>query len=260
MRVNKVKSLWAEGREALTGWLAIPSGLSAEMMAQQDFDAITVDMQHGCADYSDMLAMLQAISTTDKTPFVRVPWNDPSIIGRVLDAGAFGVICPMVNSAAECRAFVEACRYYPEGGRSVGPIRAGLYGGADYFAKANETIITMAMIEHKDGVAALDEILATPGLDAIFVGPSDLAVSMGHTPGFDPQWDDVKDAIRLIAERCIAHNVVPGIHVGSVAYGEEMRQMGYKFQAYLSDFRMLQMAFAKAMPAMRSGTPAATAP
>lgn len=260
MRENKVKTLWSKGECALTGWLAIPSGLSAEMMAQQDFDAVTVDMQHGAADYADMLAMLQAISTTDKTPMVRVPWNDPAIIGRVLDAGAYGVICPMVNTAAECKAFVEACRYYPEGGRSVGPIRAGLYGGSDYFAAANKTIITMAMIEHKDGVANLDEILATPGLDAVFVGPSDLAVSMDHQPGFDPQWPDVKDAIALIADRCIAAGVVPGIHVGSVEAGEEMRQLGYKFIAYLSDFRMLQMAFSKALPAFRAGTPEPNVP
>lgn len=260
MRENKVKTLWSKGECAVTGWLAIPSGLSAEMMAQQDFDAVTVDMQHGCADYSDMLSMLQAISTTDKTPFVRVPWNDPAIIGRVLDAGAFGVIVPMVNTAAECRAFVEACRYYPEGGRSVGPIRAGLYGGADYFANANTTVITMAMIEHKDGVANLDEILATPGLDSIFVGPSDLAVSMGHTPGFDPKWDDVNETIALIADRCIKAGVVPGIHVGSVEYGQKMRDLGYKFIAYLSDFRMLQIAYARALPSFRAGKPAPDAP
>ncbi|MFE3838762.1 HpcH/HpaI aldolase family protein [Pseudogemmobacter sonorensis] len=260
MRENKVRTLWAKGETAVTGWLAIPSSLSAELMAQQDFDAVTVDMQHGCADYADMLSMLQAISTTDRTPFVRVPWNDPSIIGRVLDAGAYGVIAPMINTGAECRAFVEACRYYPEGGRSVGPIRAGLYGGSDYFANANKTVITMPMIEHKEGVANLDEILATPGLDAIFVGPSDLAVSMGHTPGFDPQWDDVKEAIALIAEKCIAAGVVPGIHVGSVACGEEMKRLGYKFIAYLSDFRMLQMAFTRAMPSFRAGVPSEVAP
>lgn len=260
MRENKTKTLWANDQEVITGWLATSSSLMAEMMAQQDFDAITIDMQHGVADYSDALAMLQAMSSTDKTPFVRVPWNDPSIIGRVLDAGAYGIICPMVNSAEECQAFVEACRYYPHGGRSVGPIRAGLYGGADYVAKANETIITMAMIEHKDGVANLDEILSTPGLDSIFVGPSDLAVSMGHTPGFDPKWEDVLEAIALIAERCKAHGVVPGIHVGSVEYGQKMRALGYRFQAYLSDFRMAQMGFAKAMPHFRAGKSDATAP
>ncbi|AML50421.1 HpcH/HpaI aldolase family protein [Falsihalocynthiibacter arcticus] len=253
MRENKTKTIWAAGGEVLTGWLAIPSSLSAEMMAQQDFDAITIDMQHGCADYADTLSMLQAISTTDRTPFVRVPWNDPAIIGRVLDAGAYGVICPMVNTADECKAFVEACRYFPLGGRSVGPIRAGLYGGSDYFANANDTIITMAMIEHKDGLANLDAILSTPGLNAIFVGPSDLAVSMGHTPGFDPKWDDVIDAIQLIAERCEAHGVIPGIHVGSVEYGQKMRDMGYKFQAFQSDFRMLQVAYANALPAFRAG-------
>lgn len=260
MRESKVRNLWAKGDCAVTGWLAIPSSLSAELMAQQDFDAITIDMQHGCADYADMLTMLQAISTTDRTPFVRVPWNDPSIIGRVLDAGAYGVIAPMVNTAAECKAFVDACRYYPDGGRSAGPIRAGLYGGPDYFANANKTIITMPMIEHKDGVANLDAILATPGLDAIFVGPSDLAISMGHTPGFDPKWDDVVEVIEMIAKKCIAAGVVPGIHVGSVEYGQKMRDMGYKFMAYLSDFRMLQMAYAKAMPSFRAGTPSANAP
>ncbi|WP_417249504.1 HpcH/HpaI aldolase family protein [Celeribacter sp.] len=260
MRESKAKTLWANGEEVLTGWLATNSSLMAEMMAQQDFDAVTIDMQHGVADYSDALSMLQAISTTDATPIVRVPWNDPAIIGRMLDAGAYGIICPMVNSAEECKAFVEACRYYPQGGRSVGPIRAGLYGGADYFANANDTVITFAMIEHKDGVANLDEILSTPGLDAVFVGPSDLAVSMGHTPGFDPKWPDVVEAIEFIAERCKAHGVIPGIHVGSVEYGQKMRDMGYKFQAYLSDFRMTQMAFGKAMPAFRAGQPDATAP
>ena len=116
------------------------------------------------------------------------------------------------------------------------------------------------MIEHKDGLANLDEILATPGLDAIFVGPSDLAISMGYTPGFDPKWDDVNEAIQLICDKCIAAGVVPGIHVGSVEYGQKMREMGYKFIAYLSDFRMLQMAYAKAMPAFRSGVPSVVAP
>lgn len=252
MRESKVLNIWSKGDCAITGWLAIPSTLSAELMAQQDFDAITIDMQHGCADYADVLTMLQAISTTDRTPFVRVPWNDPSIIGRVLDAGAYGVIAPMVNTAAECRAFVQACRYYPDGGRSAGPIRAGLYGGSDYFANANKTVITMPMIEHKEGVANLDAILATPGLDAIFVGPSDLAISMGHSPGFDPMWDDVLGVIEMISKKCIAAGVVPGIHVGSVEYGQKMRDMGYKFMAYLSDFRMLQMAYSKAMPSFRA--------
>ena len=253
MRNNKVRDLWAKGEEAITGWLAVPSSISAELMAQQGWDALTIDLQHGACDYVDALPMLQAISITETAPFVRVPWNDPAIIGKVLDAGAYGVICPMINPAEEAQAFVHACRYYPKGGRSVGPLRASLYAGADYFQHANDTVITMAMIESDQAVKNLEDILKTPSLDAIFVGPSDLAVSMGEKPGFDPRYPAVYEAIEYIAAKCKEAGVVPGIHCGSVAYGADMRKMGYKFMAYLSDFRMLQMMVARSLPAFRAG-------
>lgn len=260
MRKNKVRDIWSAGGDALTGWLGVPSTITAELMAQQGFDAITVDLQHGATDYTHMVPMLQAISSTDATPFVRVPGNDAAIIGKVLDAGAFGVICPMVNTRAEAEAFVRACRYFPKGNCSVGPLRASLYGGADYFAHANDTIITMAMIETTEAVENLDEILATPGLDAIFVGPSDLSVSMGEAPGFDPRYPAVYEAIEHIVARCQATSVIPGIHCGSVAYGAEMRKLGYRFMAYLSDFRMLQQTLARSVPAFRSGVPSEATP
>lgn len=253
MRKNKVKEIWANGGEVVTGWLAIPSSISAELMAQQGFDALTVDLQHGASDYTDMVPMLQAISITDTAPFVRVPWNDPSIIGKVLDAGAYGVICPMVNTAEEAAAFVKACRYFPQGGRSVGPLRASLYAGSDYFQHANDTVVTMAMIESEEAVKNLEEILKTPHLDAIFVGPSDLAVTMGEAPGFDPRYPAVYEAIEYIAAKCKEAGVIPGIHCGSVAYGADMRKMGYRFMAYLSDFRMMQQAVARGLKAFRAG-------
>lgn len=260
MRANKVKDIWAAGGEVITGWLGIPSSISAELMAQQGWDALCVDLQHGATDYVDAVPMLQAISTTDTTPFVRVPWNDPAIIGKVLDAGAYGVICPMINTAEEADAFVKACRYFPKGGRSVGPLRASLYAGADYFQHANDTIITMAMIESEQAVKNLEGILETPNLDAIFVGPSDLAVTYGEAPGFDPRYPVVYEAIEYIAAKCKEAGVIPGIHCGSVAYGADMRKMGYRFMAYLSDFRMLQQTVARGLPAFRAGTPSTMTP
>lgn len=253
MRENKTRTILANGGEAVCGWLGINSSVSAELMAQQGYDAVCVDLQHGSSDYTNALVMLQAISTTDATPFVRVPYNDPAIIGKVLDAGAYGIICPMINTAAEAQAFIHACRYFPVGGRSVGPLRAGLYAGSDYFDHANDTVITMAMIESKEAVDNLEDILKTPGLDAIFVGPSDLAVTMGEKPGFDPRYPAVYEAIEYIARKSTEAGVIPGIHCGSVQYGIEMREMGYKFMAYLSDFRMLQMIVSRNLPAFRKG-------
>src|SRR5215813_2067648 len=141
MRENKVHSIWKSGGSALNGWLTIPSSWSAEVMANLGWDSVTIDMQHGLMDYQTALGMLQAISTTPTTPLVRVNWNEPGIIMKMLDAGAYGVICPMINSRAECEAFVGACRYHPQGYRSSGPIRATLYGGPDYHEKANDTIL-----------------------------------------------------------------------------------------------------------------------
>lgn len=260
MRENKMRTTLLAGGEVVTGWLAIPATVSAELMAKLGFDAITVDMQHGAIDYTDMLPMLQAISTSDATPIVRAPWNDPSIIGRILDAGAYGVICPMINSGADAEAFVRACRYAPVGQRSAGPLRASLYGGPDYIKMANETIMTFAMIETVEGLNNLEDILRTPGLDAIFVGPSDLSLAMGGPAGFDPRTPEVYEAIKFIAAKTKEAGVIPGIHTGSVQYAQEMRELGYRFMAYLSDFRMLQNTVSRALPAFRTGKPDSFAP
>jgi 4-hydroxy-2-oxoheptanedioate aldolase len=253
MRKNVIREALVRGESVLNGWLAIPSTLPAELMAGQGWDSVCIDMQHGLVDYTDAVPMLQAISTKDVTPLVRVPGNDAAIIGKVLDAGAFGIICPMINTAEEARAFVSACRYPPLGKRSVGPIRASLYGGSDYFDKANDTILTLAMVETDEAVRNIDEILATPGLDGIFVGPSDLSVSMGHKPGFDPRFPDVYDTIKRLPAIVKKHKRIAGIHVGSVQYHKEMLDAGYTFITYLSDFRMLQWCTKLAVDAVRAG-------
>src|SRR3990172_9661066 len=171
MRENRLKSLWGQGQPALGGWLTVPSSVSAEIFAHAGFDWLTIDMQHGLIDYQVAVTMLQAISTTETVPIVRVPWNEPGIIMKALDAGAYGVIIPMVNSRAEAEAAVAACRYPPRGVRSYGPVRAVYYAGAGYFAHADQEVCCIVMLETKEAVENADEILTVPGIDAAYIGP-----------------------------------------------------------------------------------------
>ena len=161
MRENNLRTLWRDGGSALNGWLSIPDAFSAETMAHQGWDTLTVDMQHGVTDYASAVAMLTAISTTPVVPIVRVPWLEPGIVMKVLDAGAQGVICPMINDRAEAERLVGACRYPPQGYRSFGPNRALLHYGADYPERANDSVIVMAMIETAQALDNLDDILGT---------------------------------------------------------------------------------------------------
>jgi 4-hydroxy-2-oxoheptanedioate aldolase len=256
MRENRVKKIWAEGGNVINGWLSIASSITAELTANQDFDSVCIDLQHGSIDYQVSVPMLQAISTTSKTPLVRAPWNDPAMIGKLLDAGAYGVICPMINTRAQCEAFVSACRYPPLGSRSTGPQRAVLYGGADYAAKANETILTLAMIETVEAMENLEAILSTPGLDAVYVGPSDLSLSMGEKPGYDPKYPEVMKCIKRIAIEAKKRNVIPCIHVGTTAYALEMFGLGYRMITYAGDYRFLQWSMQRGLAALRAGKPA----
>ena len=219
MRENKLKTLWKNGGVAVNGWLGIPSSASAESMARCGWDSVVVDMQHGLVDYTDAVPMLQAISQTDATPMVRVPWNMPDIIMKSLDAGAYGVVCPMINTPAECEEFIQNCRYAPRGRRSFGPIRAVMYGGADYWKYANETILTIAMIETQQALDNLDAILKTDGLDSIYVGPSDLGLSLGFQPGPDPTTPKVAEAIKFIVDRAKAAKIPAGIHCARAVMG-----------------------------------------
>ena len=156
MRPNRLRELWNAGKPVLNGWCQLPDSISAEVMAHQGWDSVSVDLQHSAVSEAAAITMLQAISTTDAVPLVRTPWNEPGVIMRLLDAGAYGVICPMVNNRADAEAFVAACRYPPDGIRSNGPYRALMYGGGDYQAHANAEIVTLAMIETREAMANLD--------------------------------------------------------------------------------------------------------
>src|SRR5262249_1586437 len=171
----------------------------------------------------------------------------------------YGIICPMVNTRAECEAFVGACRYAPRGYRSSGPIRATLYGGPDYHAKANDVVLAIAMIETKEALENLDAVLSTPGLDGIYVGPSDLSISLGYAPGLDKNDEFMISALKKIVDGCKRHKVYAGLHTGSTAYAKRMIAMGFQFTTLLGDARLLTMAGQQVIRGMREGTPAPAA-
>lgn len=235
MRENRLRTLWAEKKRATNVWLSVPAAYSAEIIAHQGFDSITIDLQHGQADYSSMCAMLTAVSTTATVPLVRVQWNDPGEMMRALDAGAYGVICPTINNRAEAERFVGACRYAPIGYRSVGPNRASLYAGSDYLAKSNETVLAIAQIETADGLKNVEEIATIKGLDMLYVGPSDLGLSLGREPRMDPTDPVVVQAIDKVLATAHAHGLTAAIYCISLDYANAMFAKGFDLVTVASD-------------------------
>ncbi len=227
MRKNTLKQKMLASEGTTNGWCAFGSSYSAEILGHAGFDSVTVDMQHGMFDFNAVLPMLQALSATPAVPIVRVPWNDTAIIMHVLDAGAYGIICPMVNNRADAERLVAACRYAPVGMRSYGPARGLLFGGADYPDHANDEIVVLAMIETLDGIKNLDEILATPGLDGVYIGPNDLALVLGARVGSDLSDKRCIDAIAHILARATAHKKLAGIFCASGAVGAIRRKQGF---------------------------------
>ncbi len=252
MRPNHLRTIWAEAGTAINGWLHIPSSWSAELMAHAGWDSVTIDLQHGLTDYESAVTMLQAISSTDTVPLARVTWNDPAQIMRLLDAGAYGIICPMINSRIEAEAFVGACRYPPLGYRSLGPTRARVYAGADYAQQANNTIVTLAMVETQQALNNLEEILATSGLDGVFVGPRDLGFSLTGQPDTEMSEPALAAALVQIAEVTRENDRVAGIWVPTAAVGRQMRRLGYQLISLSSDSQMLAAAAKELIQQMKA--------
>lgn len=252
MRENALRRIWSTGGAAVNGWLAIPNGFSAEVMAHQGWDTLTIDLQHGVSDYGAMVEMLQAISTTPTVPLVRVPWLEPGILMKALDAGAYGVICPMVNTREDAQKLIAWTHYAPQGTRSFGPVRALLYGGADYPQHANATIVTFAMIETAQALDNLDSILSVEGLDAVYIGPSDLSLSLGCKPAFDDVEPKVAQAIDHILERAKAHGVVAAIHNGTPEAALSRIAKGFQLVTVSSDARLIAAGAQQVLGVMRS--------
>ena len=242
MRKNKIKQMMKEGKPVINGWCAIPSTASAEAMAHQGWDSLTVDMQHGLVDYSNALPMMQTISTTEVTPLARVNWNEPGQIMKILDAGSYGVICPMISNRRQAENFVQACMYPPEGYRSYGPIRGLIYGGSDYKKYANDEILKLAMIETKEALENLNEIMSTPGLDGIYIGPADLSIAIGEEPGFDkPEGSPTYKQIVNILNHAKKNNIIAGVHNSTAAYAQKMIDLGFQFVTIGSDQRSMEL-------------------
>jgi 4-hydroxy-2-oxoheptanedioate aldolase len=254
MRPNRIKQIWRDGGYVTLGWLSVPNAFTAELMARAGFDALCVDMQHGLIDYNDLWPMLQAISQTDTVPIVRVPWNDPQIIMKALDAGAYGVIVPLVNTAEEAAAAVAACRYPPVGMRSLGPVRAALYGGDGYTEQANDEIVVFAMIETKQGLANLDAICATPGLDAVYIGPADLSYALDLPPRGDndhPLHLQTCDRIRETAHK---HGIKAAMHTASAAFSAGSVARGFDLVMLTSDVLCLRSAATQQLRELKEAT------
>jgi 4-hydroxy-2-oxoheptanedioate aldolase len=253
MRPNPLRSHWQADHTVFNGWLAIPSAFSAETMAHCGWDSLTIDLQHGLLDYSAMVGMLQALSTTPTAPVVRVPWLEPGILMKALDAGAYGVICPMINTVDDAHRLVQYTHYPPRGTRSFGPIRALLYGGDDYAVHANDTIVTFAMIETAQALDNLDRILAVEGLDAIYIGPSDLSLALGCKPVFDDVEPKVAEAIDHVLARAKAHGLVAGIHNGTPETALARSAKGFRFVTVASDARLMAAGARQVLGQLRAG-------
>lgn len=254
MRTNILKTALAECRPVINGWLAIPSGYSAEILGHQGYDAVTVDLQHGMIDFASALAMLQAISSTSAVPLVRVSDDTPAQIMRLLDAGAYGIICPMISTAEQAQRFVSACRYPPQGTRSFGPARGLLYGGADYPAHANKEILTLAMIETREGLANLDAILATDGLDGVFIGPNDLSLTLTGAASAESTHPDMLAAVERVVSRCREKNKIAGIFCTSGAAAARRIAEGFSFVTPANDVMQLGRASREAVALARGNT------
>jgi 4-hydroxy-2-oxoheptanedioate aldolase len=251
---NKLKRLWADGKPTLNGWCSIGNPFTAEIMAAQGYDSVTIDVQHGALDYAAALPMLQAMGASGVVPLARVPWLEPGIIMKVLDAGAYGVICPMVSTPEQAAEFVGYMRYPPLGQRSFGPTRVAFAAGADYWPEADSELLAFAMIETVEGMANLDAIAATPGLDGLYVGPADLTLGLAQgrlAPGFDREEPEMIAALRQILAAAKTNGIRAALHCGTPEYAARAIGWGFDMTTVSGDSRLLAGAAAASVATFR---------
>ncbi|TME01481.1 MAG: 2,4-dihydroxyhept-2-ene-1,7-dioic acid aldolase [Chloroflexi bacterium] len=246
-----LRELWERGEPTVGGWCVIPSPFAAEVMGRAGYDWVCIDTQHGLIGYDQMLPMLQALSATGTPAFVRVPWNQPSDIMKALDAGAEGVIVPMVNSQEEARKAVGACRYPPQGFRSWGPTRAAMQVTGFGPESADRAVVCMVMIETVEGVAALEEILAVPGVDGVYVGPNDLAVTHGMKPDATASAPEHRRLIETILQACVRRGLIAGIHCAGPDTALRWREAGFRMLNVDNDALFLRAGAARVLEALR---------
>jgi 4-hydroxy-2-oxoheptanedioate aldolase len=249
------RDLWAQGKPVLNAWLGIGNPFTAEIMAAQGYDAVTIDVQHGALDYGDALPMFQAMRASGAFLMARAPWREPGIVMKLLDAGAMGIICPMVNSAEEAAEFASFLRYPPRGARSFGPTRIGVaHGLGAYGREANDLVLGLAMIETAEGMRNLDAIAATPGIDGLYIGPSDLSISLSNgrlDPGMDREEPEMIDAIKEIRAAAHRAGIKACLHCASSDYAARGVSWGFDLVTVSADSRLLAGAAAASVARFR---------
>lgn len=236
VKTNHVKRSLREGRPTAGAWLHLCSAISAEIMSRAGFDWLLVDMEHGHGDYQTLLGQLQAMEGSPVIPIVRVQWNDPAIMKRVLDLGAYGVMVPWIGGRADAEAAVRATRYPPDGTRGIaGSHRAGGYGrhAPEYWERANEEILVVIQVETREAVAEIEQIADVPGIDVLFVGPADLSAALGHRG--DPAHAEVQAAIGRIETAARSRGIALGNITRNWEQARELYKRGYQFLTLCSD-------------------------
>jgi len=239
---NGIRERWTSGKPVINGWLSTSSPFVAEIMAAQGYDSLTIDLQHGFVGYEAATSMLQAMRASAVTPMVRVPWLDPGDIMKALDAGAFGIVCPMINTAEEAARLVSYMRYPPNGVRSFGPTRALFAAGADYGQHADGEVLCFAMIETAEAMKNLDAIVATKGLDGVYIGPADLTLGLTgrkYPTGFDRQEPEIVDAIQAVLKQAHAAGIRAALHCGTPDYAAKAAGWGFDLVTISNDVRLL---------------------
>lgn len=246
-----LKARWAKDKVTLGAWCMIPEPLTAEALGRAGFDWVLVDMQHGCMDYEKALNMIRAIDTTSAAPILRVPWNDPGIIGRALDAGALGIVIPMIQTADDAKRAVDACLYPPEGRRSFGPVRVGMRDGPGYFMEANDRIAVIPMIETPEALANVEDIAAVPGVDALFVGPFDLSIALGLPPGDNDGKPAFDAAIAKVSAAARNANIATAV-LSNAKVAPLRIEQGFRMVSTTTDINALSMAARSDLEAVKA--------
>ncbi len=249
--MTPLKARWAKNEVTLGTWCMIPEPLTAEALGHAGFDWVLVDMQHGGMDYETALNMIRAIDTTPASPIVRVPWNDPGIIGRALDAGALGIVIPMIQTPGDAKRAGDACLYPPLGRRSFGPVRVGMRDGPRYFIDANERIAVIPMIETPEALANVEEIAAVPGVDALFVGPFDLSIALGLQPGDNDGKPAFDAAIAKVSAAASAAKIATAVLSNATVAPLRIEQ-GFRMISTTTDINALSMAARSDLEAVKT--------
>jgi 4-hydroxy-2-oxoheptanedioate aldolase len=253
MQPNPLKEIWGEGRTAFGVWSMVPDAFAAELVARTGYDYVCVDGQHGLADFATMVSIFQATDAAGATPLARVLSNDAGHIGRVLDSGAGGVIVPLVNNPEEAARAVAACRYPPEGVRSYGPVRAAEVIGSKAPRDLDGEVLCFVMVETREGLERVEEIAATPGLDGIYIGPADLALSLGLVPTLEITEKEHVEAVRRIKGACRESGISVGIHCGSGEWARRHAEAGFDVVTVTMDTKLLAEAARRELDVARGG-------